>query len=86
MLPVARENAHDKGRRLLAEGRLRVTRVEGNLIQATCRGDTAQVYRLGHDAGQWHCSCPALGRCAHLIGLQLVSLVGEVAHPEVLIA
>lgn len=69
-------NAREKGRELLADGRLVVTRVEGDLIVATCRGDSGAVYDLGFDPrnGQWRCTCPARGRCSHLIALQLVTV------------
>ena len=70
-----RENAATKALRLLTEGRLRVTRVRGDLIVAECRGDSGQVYHLGHDPRnlQWRCTCEARGRCSHLIALQLVT-------------
>jgi len=47
---------------------------EGNAhgIRASCRGG-GSVYALGHDGVAWFCSCPALGLCAHLIALQLVT-------------
>jgi uncharacterized Zn finger protein len=74
------ENARAKGRRLLEEGRLTVERVDASgYVQATCRGDSAAVYHLGFDPGrgQWRCTCPARGRCAHLIALQLVTVQPE---------
>ncbi|MBA3413298.1 MAG: SWIM zinc finger family protein [Actinobacteria bacterium] len=30
------------------------------------------MYRLGYRDGRWACSCPARGRCAHLLALGLV--------------
>jgi hypothetical protein len=75
-----RENAAAKGRRLLAEGRLRVTLVAGGVIAATCLGDSAEQYQLGFEAWRgWHCSCPARGRCSHLSGLMLVTIRPAVA-------
>jgi uncharacterized Zn finger protein len=72
---VSRENAHAKGRRLLAEGRLQVLDVneyDGTAL-AKCRGDSAAMYVVGRDeAGRWTCSCRALGRCSHIVALQLV--------------
>ena len=68
--PRARESAEAKGRRYLVEGRLRLRRVEGALIEADCRGGGA-TYELGHDLHGWWCDCPARGRCAHLVALQL---------------
>jgi uncharacterized Zn finger protein len=68
-----RENAQVKGRRLLAEGRLRVLAVDARSASAECRGDSGMTYALGRDkAGRWACSCEAKGRCSHLIALMLV--------------
>lgn len=85
---MTREGVDAKARRLLAEGRLVVERVErwpvgappesqGTLIVARCRGDSGNVYRLGYDPRnqQWRCGCEARGRCSHLIALQLVAVV-----------
>ena len=69
-----RENAAAKGRRLLTEGRLVVTNVNGSEIAASCRGDSGDIYRCGHVTGQWYCDCAALGRCAHMTALMLVTL------------
>lgn len=70
---TGRENASAKGRRLLAEGRLLIEVVDGQKIRASCRGDSGEVYRLGHDpAAGWRCGCPARTRCSHLVGLMLV--------------
>jgi hypothetical protein len=72
-----REDAAAKGRRYLAEGRLVVRAVDeiAGTVRAACRGDGA-VYALGRDRGGWFCSCPARGRCAHLVALGLVVAVG----------
>ena len=70
---MPRENAQDKGRRYLAEGRLVVEHVAGDSIKARCRGGGA-VYALGLERGEWWCNCPALGRCSHLVALMLVTL------------
>jgi uncharacterized Zn finger protein len=71
-----RESAAMKGRRYLIEGRLTVERVERDLVIASCKGDSGEVYRLGYDpeARQWRCTCPALRRCSHLVGLQLITV------------
>jgi len=74
---MSRENAQAKGRRMLVEGRLRVLRVESDLIVAECRGDSGEVYRLGFDPlvekqWGWFCECPAKGTCSHLVALRLV--------------
>lgn len=76
--PIARENAQSKGRRYVLEGRLRVVYVRGDVIRATCRGQGA-IYRLSHDGGVWSCTCPARGRCAHLVALMLVVTTGAEA-------
>jgi uncharacterized Zn finger protein len=74
------ETAADKAKRLLVEGRLIVRTVgdpeRQSLIVAECRGDSGEVYHLGFDPAQteWRCSCPAHGRCSHLIALQLVAV------------
>ena len=69
-----RESALAKGKRYLTEGRLVVTRVDGPVIQAVCRG-AGEVYELGHDLGRWYCSCPARRRCAHLEACMVVTAV-----------
>jgi uncharacterized Zn finger protein len=68
------ENAADKGRRYLTEARLTVERVERDLVVASCRGDSGETYRLGFDPArqEWRCTCPARGRCSHLVALMLV--------------
>ncbi|MBA2742497.1 MAG: hypothetical protein H0U46_10850 [Actinobacteria bacterium] len=73
-----RTSVHDKGRRLLTEGRLRVTHVTPvqRLIVAECKGDTGEIYALGFDPvkREWRCTCKELkGRCSHLVALQLVT-------------
>jgi hypothetical protein len=75
---AVRENAETKGRRYVAEGRLLVERVDEHGIRASCRGG-GSVYALGHDGVAWFCSCPALGLCAHLIALQLVTVREKLA-------
>ena len=75
---MSRENAEAKATRYLAEGRLIVRELDehGGTCSADCRGDGA-IYALGRDeGGRWYCACPARGRCAHLVALQLVVAVG----------
>jgi hypothetical protein len=69
-----RENASEKGRRYVSEGRLVIRQLdeEGGVVVADCRGDGA-IYSLGFDDRGWWCSCEARGRCAHLIALGLVT-------------
>jgi hypothetical protein len=49
--------------------------------------DGGTVYSLGFDDigdgdGGWFCSCPAFGRCAHLIALQLVTVRPPLPPPR----
>jgi uncharacterized Zn finger protein len=70
-----RENAYLKSRRYLAEGRLVVEWAGRHGVVATCRGD-GRVYRCTWAPGTgWACTCPARGRCAHLLALGSVVAV-----------
>lgn len=73
--PKRRENVRDKSVRLLISGRLRVTHVHGDEIKAECRGDSGEVYELGHVDEVWRCSCPARTACSHLHALWAVTAV-----------
>jgi hypothetical protein len=79
LLPKKRGDKRHKATRLLTSGRLRVTRVDGDVIVAECRGDSGEVYSLGHDpykTPHWRCTCPAKTDCSHLAALwSVVSLV-----------
>lgn len=85
---MSRESVDAKGRRYVSEGRLAIARVDEHGVEASCRGGGA-VYELGHDGEAWWCSCPARGRCAHLVALGLVVVRGpgvdadEEAEPSV---
>lgn len=70
-----RENVRDKSERLLTTGRLRVTKVDGDTILAECRGDSGEVYELGHVDEVWRCSCPARTACSHLHALWAVTAI-----------
>jgi uncharacterized Zn finger protein len=70
---MTRENAEAKGRRYLTEGRLLMLSA-GERIEARCRGN-GEFYRLGYERGAWYCTCPAVGKCSHLVALQLVVMV-----------
>ncbi len=71
---MPRESSFDKARRYLLEARLRITRVDGTFVEATCRSDGAVVYRLGHSQGRW--CCPAVSvDCSHVRALRLVVVV-----------
>lgn len=67
-----RENVREKSERLLTTGRLRVIKVDGDTILAECRGDSGEVYELGHVDEVWRCSCPARTACSHLHALWAV--------------
>jgi len=67
-----RENALNKGRRYVAEGRLVVRTVTRVTARAEFRGDGA-IYQVGFADGRWSCDCPALGRCSHQYALGLVT-------------
>lgn len=70
-IPV-NEGAPTKARRYLVESRLTITEVNQRRVRATCRGEGA-IYRLGWEAGQWGCTCPARStRCSHLLALKSV--------------
>jgi uncharacterized Zn finger protein len=70
----ARETTTAKARRYLAEARVTVTRVEGDVADAVVRGDTGE-HHVGHEPARgWHCTCPARGRCAHITALRLVTI------------
>ena len=71
---MPRENAHDKGRRYLTEGRLEIRAVSDRHVSARCRGDSGEIYTLAGDAQGFSCSCLARGRCSHLVALLLVAL------------
>lgn len=70
---MPRENAEAKGRRYVTEGRLLVRLVGPHGIRAICRGG-GELYHVGYERGGWYCECPALGRCSHLVALQLVTI------------
>lgn len=72
---TTREDTEAKARRYLAEGRLVVTRLLGDTVDAVCQG-TSGSYELGHRPDQgWFCSCPVrTDRCSHLAALWLVTI------------
>jgi hypothetical protein len=70
-----RENAAAKARRYLSEGRLIVERVDRHGVVATCRGDGALHRCRWEPSTGWWCSCPARGRCSHLLALGAVVAV-----------
>jgi hypothetical protein len=73
-LPV-REDFRARGRRLVAEGRLVLRRVNETEILALCKGDSGSIHELGwHLRGGWWCGCSARTTCGHLVALQLVTI------------
>lgn len=71
---MPRENAHDKARRLLSEGRVTIRALGENEIVAVVRGDSARCYTVRWDPNGWTCDCEARIRCSHARGVQLVVL------------
>lgn len=73
---LGRENYEEKARRLLAEARLNVTRVdrEADVYEAQVRGDSAEVYAVEwlRDSARWFCPCEARGICSHIRAMQLI--------------
>jgi uncharacterized Zn finger protein len=76
---VSGESVEAKAHRYVRERRLVVTARIGDRIAATCRGSRGETYDLGYDRGRsdWFCTCPARGRCAHLVALQFVTVMTE---------
>lgn len=73
---MPRESAPSKAQRYLIEGRVVVDTVAPDLVEAHVRGD-ATVHHVTHDQRGWACSCPARGRCAHLLAVGYVVAVGS---------
>jgi uncharacterized Zn finger protein len=66
-----RENAHDKARRYLAEGRVILTEVTASRVVASIRGD-GTIHQANYRNGMWSCSCEARSTsCSHLIAVRL---------------
>jgi hypothetical protein len=74
-LVPSRNNKFTKARRLLIEGRVRVTNADEVSIRATIRGDSGS-YLVGYDPREhsqgWWCNCPAYGNCSHVQSLKLL--------------
>jgi uncharacterized Zn finger protein len=71
---MTREATAVKARRYLAAGAVTVTQVDGDVADAVIRGDTGE-HHAGHDPARgWHCTCPARGRCSHVVALKLVTV------------
>ncbi len=73
-----RENAAVKARRYLLEGRVVMVTVTTDSVAAVVRGGAA-LHRVDYGVRRgWRCSCPAVGRCCHLLAVGLVVAVGRV--------
>ena len=69
---MSKETVVDKAHRYLVEGRVIVLVAAPGRVIATVRGD-AEVHQVAYERGGWRCSCPARGRCAHLLAVGLVT-------------
>jgi uncharacterized Zn finger protein len=73
---MPRENAEQKARRYLGEGRLQLIGVSNDRVLAQVRGD-GRTYLVRFEEGVWSCPCPARSdQCAHLRAVRLVVAVG----------
>ncbi len=67
-----RENAAEKAKRYLCEGRVIITSVAGEHIRATCRGD-GELHHVEIHGDDRRCTCLARGRCSHIAAVGLVT-------------
>jgi hypothetical protein len=70
----ARESLQEKALRLISDGRLVVTLVDGERVEARVCG-TDREHIVTYERGGWRCSCEAARfnqRCSHLAAAQLV--------------
>lgn len=74
---MPRENVTVKAARLVRDGRLHVTRVDGDHVHAVVHGE----YQLGHQNGRCYCDCPKRTECAYLIALQRVATACPACQP-----
>lgn len=72
---MSRESADEKGRRYLVEGRVALRFVDADRVAATVRGDGTEHRVRFTRARGWTCSCPAVGRCSHLVAVRCVTAV-----------
>ena len=73
---MTRENAEEKGKRYLLEGRVTIAQALAERVVATVRSDAGAIYEVTHRRGGWACTCPARGRCAHLVAVGLITTPG----------
>lgn len=77
-----RENAADKGRRYLCEGRVVLTHVTAGKVAATIRGD-GTFHQATYRNGVWSCTCQARSSsCSHLVAVRLCTAVDLPAGPR----
>lgn len=69
---MTRENAQDKGRRYLTEGRLVVVSAAPGIFAAVVRG-SGELHDVMFGRGGWSCTCPARSTCSHLCAAQLIA-------------
>lgn len=76
---VPRETMNEKAIRYLAEGRVRLLRVEADALDATVEGARPRPYVVTHRAGPgWRCTCIAVSvRCSHMVAVSMVTLAPE---------
>jgi uncharacterized Zn finger protein len=80
-----RESVTDKAHRYLLEGRVVVSLAAPGVVSATVRGD-AEIHRVTYERGGWNCTCPARGRCAHLLAVGLVTAPTTVRYGQPAVA
>ena len=72
-----RESVETKAERYLIQGRVSIVSADDRSITASVKGDSGH-YTAARNHSRWACSCPARGRCCHLLALQRVcSLPGS---------
>lgn len=75
-LVAVREAVPDKARRYLGEGRVRLARVNHGDVCAFIDGGGPIPYVVTLRRDTWRCTCPAWGRCCHLVAVRLVAQQG----------
>jgi len=78
---VNKESVTDKAHRYLTEGRVVVSFAAPGVVNATVRGD-ADIHEVTYERGGWHCTCPARGRCAHLLAVGLITAPTTVRYGQ----
>ena len=68
---MSRETIELKAQRYLVCGRVTVRLATPERLEAYVKGDSGHAYRVTHE-DVWACSCPARGRCCHLLAVKRV--------------